>query len=703
MHLAIDLLFITRVEFANPTMSTSWPNIAAIVIGSAGALTYLFLMVIIVGHRRRREFERVLFFLSLALLACYAGFLLLADSRPNNVEAHGYAESFALILIVVGTTFLPGLTRHIHWAFAATRPSDFPWKKKWWWLALAYIPVPLLPLVLLAGFGGARLGHPNSDTVVAWTGLMGVLVYVSLLSGVGFEFRFAQAVARAKSPQKSNFPESSFHLFLAASELAIFFLLTTCLFIVRDPRSPFLSIPLLALLFVGLVPGAALVYAIIRYDIFEISAQRNLVYAVSAAFLALIYLTVVRRVSVWLEPVFPQEATAAILLFTSLAFFEPLQRIANKLLLRRTQEQMRKVQIVSAEFQREARTGNTEKFVAFANARIRDEFGLEQARVVLGDSEGSRAAEAVVLAEPPLKLPAWAGQPVRLRLGKSGSEIGYLEAIPAGSLISGETRAALEFLAEQLPASIELCRTIEQKVALERELALRERLALVGQMTASISHTLKNPIGSMKTVLQVQLENPSLAPGIRDDLTMVLAELDRLNSKVGELLSYARPPIHGGGKSQSVPLGQAAARVVELLSRESERRCCGLSLRDDSQGAAVAASEEALSDILSNLIVNALEVVPQGGNVTVHLTRETGEVRIMVSDDGPGIPESYRAHLFEPFFTTKPSGTGLGLATVARRAEELGGSVSCESPIANGHGTQFTVRLPLARNTEALG
>ncbi len=111
---------------------------------------------------------------------------------------------------------------------------------------------------------------------------------------------------------------------------------------------------------------------------------------------------------------------------------------------------------------------------------------------------------------------------MRLRLGKPGAEMGELEVVPVGSAISGEASAALDFLAEQLPAVIELCRVIEQKVALERELDERERMALVGQMAASISHNLKNPLGSMKTILQVQLENSSLPADARRDLAMVL-------------------------------------------------------------------------------------------------------------------------------------------------------------------------------------
>jgi len=85
----------------------------------------------------------------------------------------------------------------------------------------------------------------------------------------------------------------------------------------------------------------------------------------------------------------------------------------------------------------------------------------------------------------------------------------YLHVRPHGSMLSGETEVAMKFLCESLAASLDLCQVIDEKLQLERELAERERLALVGQTAASISHNLKNPLGSIKTILQVQLENPS--------------------------------------------------------------------------------------------------------------------------------------------------------------------------------------------------
>ena len=120
-----------------------------------------------------------------------------------------------------------------------------------------------------------------------------------------------------------------------------------------------------------------------------------------------------------------------------------------------------------------------------------------------------------------------------------------LSVWPHGAMLSGDAHAALEFLCEQLPASIELCRSIEEKLQLERELAERERLAMLGQMAASISHNLKNPLGSIKTILQVQMENPELPASMRGETKMVLDEIGRLSAKLSQLLQFSRPTVRG--------------------------------------------------------------------------------------------------------------------------------------------------------------
>jgi signal transduction histidine kinase len=445
-----------------------------------------------------------------------------------------------------------------------------------------------------------------------------------------------------------------------------------------------------------IIPLALIVYVIVRYRALGIGSQKNLVYSVSIAFLAILYLSVVRRLSGWLEPILPPEATSAILLFVLVTFFEPLQRMASRLLRRRFQEQVDRLRRLGADLQKEALKGELIPSLAATEARIKQEFGLDEVTISLSGvaRPTDDSNQQVNAAEKP--RPAWAGQPVHLPLGRPGAEIGKLTAVPIGSTISGETMGALEFFAEQLPALIELCRAIEQKVALERELDERERLAMVGQMTASISHNLKNPLGSMKTVLQVQLENPNLPDGTRRDLALVLSELDRLSAKLNQLLRYSRPSVRPGAATVRMNVGAIAEQTVSLLRHEAERRGGKLVLSDLSGGAQVNGVEETLADVISNLVVNAIEAMPKGGSASVDVAREGGDAVISVTDDGPGIPAAMLETIFQPFFTTKPSGTGLGLAIAERRISELGGTIACESPIANGRGARFVVRLPIA-------
>jgi signal transduction histidine kinase len=266
-------------------------------------------------------------------------------------------------------------------------------------------------------------------------------------------------------------------------------------------------------------------------------------------------------------------------------------------------------------------------------------------------------------------------------------------------MLSGETAAALEFLCEQLPGALDLCRLIEEKLLLERELALRERLALVGQMAASISHNLKNPLGSMKTILQVQLENPELPESMRAETKMVLEEIGRLSAKLNQLLQFSRPAVSGEGKVSKCDACEVAREVAGVLHHDAQRKGIALELTPAANAVRVAVATEAVNDILTNLVVNALDAAPKGGHVQVEISRKDGRGLLAVQDDGPGVPAALREKIMQPFFTTKTQGTGLGLAIVARRASDAGGKLELESPVREGRGTRFLVWLPLGDET----
>jgi signal transduction histidine kinase len=641
---------------------------------TAGTLTYLFLLALILGHRRPRLFERLLFFLVLSLFFVYAGGLLEVNAQIQYSTTPIATHLFSQGLVALGLLFLLPLVWHTHYAYRRqirrSPPKAF---------ARALLVVLYLVVIAEVASGVWLFWHSNPG------GVTGVLMNFLVVAGPRlcsaafmdtiFEFQDWRA-AKDKNERRLFFALFGVSLVLAillgldggaarAGSLLWGEALTT------------------SIVCVAVLPGALLIYFALKHNFLEYGAQRNLVYALSATFLALLYLAFVRRVSGWLEPMLPPEATASMLLFVLIFLFEPLERVIGPVLHRRFQERVGRLQQLSTELQTEARNGNVAELNAFAERRIREEFGLGVVRISVPRDP----------AVAPLESPGGLGHVARLPLMKNGSEIGLLEAATTGSYLTGETSAALEFLGEQLPGSIDLCRMIGEKLQLERELAERERMAGLGQMAATISHNLRNPLSSMKTVLQVQLENPDLPADARRDCSLVVNEIDRMSAKLTQLLRYAKPSVNG----ERVAAVALARQTASLFGRDAERRNIRMEFDQPREEIFVRASEDSLGEVLSNLIVNAMEAQPNGGRVRVGLSSDAGWAEIRVDDDGPGISEELRGRIFQPYFTTKPTGTGLGLSIVARRIAEMGGTLASESPLRNGAGTRFRFTVPLAK------
>ncbi len=647
-----------------------------------GTLLQLFWMVVILGYRRQRNFERVFFFLCLALFFFYGGSLLALNSQIYYRQPPVALNQFAIVIISIGLCMLPALLMHLHMEYAETR--GLLKNKRWkvavlflFYAACLHLAVRRIPLLVYA---------PQFNFLVPGSSLgegFAIALAVALAWCGGWERRFATA-----APDK---PQRYFHWTLLAFFIASF-LAVDGLHLGPFPMQARTKEALAtAFSLLPILPFSVLIYLVFRHNFLQIGRQKNLLYAISATFLALLYLSLVRRVGTWLEPLLPPEASASILLFVLVIFIEPLQRVLGRRLEETAHREMDRVQRLTAEIQQEARQGNLRGLVRFIEGRVKEVFELAAVNLALVDQ--SKAQLRPTRPEEQAASAALSDRVFALRQGHQLMAV--LQAEPHGAALSGETRAALEFLCEQLPGALDLCRLIEEKLRLERELAERERLALVGQMAASISHNLKNPLGSMKTILQVQLENPELPDSMRAETKMVLEEVGRLSTKLNQLLQFSRPAVRGGSAIGSCDARVVVEEVAGLLSHEAERRGVQLQVKVFGGRALAAASAEAVNDIVSNLVVNALEGAPRGGHVMVSASSHDGACILAVEDDGPGIPAALREKILRPFFTTKSQGTGLGLAIVARRVAEFGGKVDWESPVRNGRGTRFHVTLPM--------
>ena len=283
----------------------------------------------------------------------------------------------------------------------------------------------------------------------------------------------------------------------------------------------------------------------------------------------------------------------------------------------------------------------------------------------------ARAAAAPVPAQPGWVLvtegvPAWQVQLARLR-----RDLGLLAGVSVLAI------AALAALVLRANAS---------QWALERRLSRSENLAAMGRMTATLAHEIKNPLaiirGSAKRMAKAEPEALRLAES-------VVEEVDRLSGTVDRYLSFAR-----GGAAESSGPGDAAATLaatVDLLAPEFQARGCTL-VREGEPTSPVPLDDASLKQVWLNLLQNALEALPSGGRASASCRREAGRVRVVIADDGPGIPAAVLARLGEPFYTTRAQGTGLGLHLSRQLVTRVGGSLRVES--REGSGATVTVELP---------
>ena len=228
---------------------------------------------------------------------------------------------------------------------------------------------------------------------------------------------------------------------------------------------------------------------------------------------------------------------------------------------------------------------------------------------------------------------------------------------------------------------------------LEAQLRRRDRLSALGEVAVGIAHEVRNPLGVISTSTELVRKKAALSPADSKLLGYVIDEVRRINNLITEFLSFAKPtpPVF-------VPLKaiDLVKRVTEFCEPELGRQNVMLTIADEVPGAQIEGDQDQLYQTGLNLILNALDAMPDGGRLAIRIFRVDAELRISFADSGPGVPVELQERIFNPFFTTKPSGTGLGLAKSFAILESHRGRI--EYADAPGGGAMFTLVLPLYRN-----
>lgn len=239
-----------------------------------------------------------------------------------------------------------------------------------------------------------------------------------------------------------------------------------------------------------------------------------------------------------------------------------------------------------------------------------------------------------------------------------------------------------------------LRRTGDELQAARQEVLRSERLAAIGGLAAGVAHELRNPLTSVKLLLQhaASRGGDALVPATK--INLILDEIERMESTIQGLLDFSRP-----ARPHRKPhdIRETLERAIHLVQGRGEKQCVNTKVRLGATSLLVNADPQQLHQVFVNLLINAIEAMPEGGELAVSVEGAAGgdAVHVQFRDSGQGIPAELLPRLFEPFASAKERGTGLGLAVSRRIVEEHGGSISVRPAPAGG--TIFEIALPALR------
>jgi signal transduction histidine kinase len=259
-----------------------------------------------------------------------------------------------------------------------------------------------------------------------------------------------------------------------------------------------------------------------------------------------------------------------------------------------------------------------------------------------------------------------------------------------------ETEDEVKALSRSVRGLIEGIDQTQTELEKSREHLLQaEKMVVVGKLAASMAHSIRNPLTSVKMRLFSLDRSLDLNPHQKEDFQVISEEILHIDSLVQSFLEFSRPPKL---RMQKISPSEIVDLALKLMTHRLESYQVSVQVERRERLPFVEADPDRLKEVLVNIMVNACEAMKGGGSIVIReeeaLDASLGQAAVVrIRDNGPGIAESLRAKIFEPFFTTKEEGSGLGLSIAVRIVEEHGGRLSLES--REGQGAEFSLILPV--------
>jgi PAS domain S-box-containing protein len=289
------------------------------------------------------------------------------------------------------------------------------------------------------------------------------------------------------------------------------------------------------------------------------------------------------------------------------------------------------------------------------------------------------------------------GHPLHEVLHVEGDELSEIAAETDLDTVGGTRRVSVSVQAiqengERMGALVTL-RDLDSIESINTQLQVSERLAALGRITAGVAHEVKNPLNSMRLWLENLKESlpPEPDSGSQQAVQVLDKEIDRLDAVVKRFLDFTRPM---DVRLEATQLADVLKEVVEIAKPQLQKTKIHVAQLLPIDVPEVYVDRALLKQAVLNLVLNAVEAMPTGGQLRMMLSRRGEMAEITVGDTGRGIPLENRQKIFQLFFTTRPGGSGIGLASTFRIVQLHNGSIDFTSEV--GRGTTFRIELPLA-------
>jgi two-component system NtrC family sensor kinase len=232
----------------------------------------------------------------------------------------------------------------------------------------------------------------------------------------------------------------------------------------------------------------------------------------------------------------------------------------------------------------------------------------------------------------------------------------------------------------------------------QEQLIRSEKMAALGQLSAGIAHEIRTPLTSIKIFIQSLAKEIDLDENQKEDFRIVMREIDRMNENITRFLNFARPeePLF-----QAINVATLVKDAINLLAAKLRNSGIHLDISLPEEHPPVEGDPKQLAQVFLNLLLNAVEAMPQGGTLTIRSAVKVNPdshqdlLQLVIKDTGHGVPEKDRPYVFDPFFTRKEGGTGLGLSIVYSIVQKHNGRIEVESEL--GKGSSFILSLPIQK------